>query len=469
MSLLLQDTDSRSMPTDADFPRRRRRRSSPRVLHVVNGEHFAGAERVQDLLALRLPECGVETGFVCLKPDRFPAARRSSTPLYKIPMRGRFDLRPAWTLARLIRDEQYALLHTHTPRAALLGRIAARLAKVPMVHHVHGQTATEVGRRWLSRASAIVERFSLSEAQAVIAVSETAGRYIANHGVAADRVRVVSNGVPGGAQVASRATPHGTWTLGVVALFRPRKGLETLLEALALLREQKIDVRLRAIGSFETADYERIVRSHAEQLGIAESVEWTGFRSDVPGELARLDLLAFPSLLAEGLPMVVIEAMGAGVPVVGTRVDGVVDAIRDGVDGLLCEPGDSAALAAAIARIVRGAADWQSLRTSAWRRQQEKFSDQSMARGMADLYREILELRTGGRERTVRFGQASELPFEAGGPAHLVQGRPDDRHLRSAILRTLFREITNRSLPPILRSFSALPAGPSVAMNVEPR
>jgi glycosyltransferase involved in cell wall biosynthesis len=360
------------------------------VLHVINGEHFAGAERVQDLLALRLPEFGVETAFVCLKPDRFPEASRSITPLYKLPMRGRFDLRPARRLARLIREEGFSLLHTHTPRAALVGRIAARLAGVPMVHHIHGQTASEVGRRWMSWLNARVERFGLADAKAVIAVSGSAVRYIATNGVAAERVRVVNNGVPTSERLLPRILPRQTWTLATIALFRPRKGLETLLEALAQLRHENLPVRLRAIGSFETPDYERSVRALAARLGLDECVEWAGFRSNVLEELLATDLVVFPSLLAEGLPMVIIEAMAAGTPIVGSRVDGVADAVRDGIDGLLCAPGNSGELAAAIGRVVRGEIDWQDLRSNAWRRQGEQFSDRSMARGLAALYREIL-------------------------------------------------------------------------------
>ena len=203
-------------------------------------------------------------------------------------------------------------------------------------------------------------------------------------------MRVVCNGVPASERLAPRGLPRDTWTLGTIALFRPRKGLETLLDALALLRRRKVAIRLRAVGVFESPDYERAVRDHAARLGIGDLIEWTGFRADVGAELAKMDLLAFPSLLAEGLPMVVIEAMGAGVPVVGTRVDGVVDAIRDGVDGLLFEAGNAAALAVAIGRIVDGQSDWQSLRAAARTRQQEEFSDRSMTRAMAEVYREIL-------------------------------------------------------------------------------
>ena len=114
-----------------------------------------------------------------------------------------------------------------------------------MVHHIHGQTASEVGRRWMSWLNARVERFGLADAKAVIAVSGSAGRYIATNGVAAERVRVVNNGVPTCERLLPRILPRQTWTLATIALFRPRKGLETLLEALAQLRHENLPVRLR--------------------------------------------------------------------------------------------------------------------------------------------------------------------------------------------------------------------------------
>jgi glycosyltransferase involved in cell wall biosynthesis len=82
--------------------------------------------------------------------------------------------------------------------------------------------------------------------------------------------------------------------------------------------------------------------------------------------------------------------MAAGVPVSGTCVAGVREAIRDGVDGLLAEPNDPADLAKCIGRYVRGEVDWQALRAAAQRRQAERFSDRSMAEGVAEVYREVL-------------------------------------------------------------------------------
>jgi glycosyltransferase involved in cell wall biosynthesis len=87
--------------------------------------------------------------------------------------------------------------------------------------------------------------------------------------------------------------------------------------------------------------------------------------------------------------MVVLEAMAAGVPVVATRVEGVPEAIRSGVDGLLVEPSNAAELARAVAALAQGEADWTALRHQAHRRQAERFSDRSMAEGVARVYREI--------------------------------------------------------------------------------
>ena len=121
-------------------------------------------------------------------------------------------------------------------------------------------------------------------------------------------------------------------------------------------------MRLRAVGGFETPDYEQHIHREVARLGLECAIDWTGFTRDVPAELARLDLFVLPSLFGEGLPMVVLEAMAAGIPLVATRVEGIPEAIRPGIDGLLATPGDAEALAAAIDSYLTGQADWQAIR-----------------------------------------------------------------------------------------------------------
>lgn len=362
-----------------------------RVLHVINGEHYAGAERVQDLLALRLPERGFDVGFACVKLDRFAALRQSRlAPLYSVSMNGRLDLRPARRLAEIVREHQYALIHTHTPRTALVGHLAASWAGVPVVHHLHSPTAVDSTRRLRDWLNALSERFSVSRAAAVIAVSQSLARYARRMGIRADRICVVHNGVPMVRPLARRRGPADISTIGCVALFRPRKGLEVLLHALAELSRHGCPARLRAIGSFETPEYERQIKSLAERAGIGDRIEWTGFSSQIDQELQRIDAFVLPSLFGEGLPMVMLEAMAAGVPVVATRVEGVPEALRDGVDGLLVPPGDVRALADAIERLMRGTVDWRPLAANARQHQMECFSDESMASGVAEVYRRVL-------------------------------------------------------------------------------
>lgn len=362
-----------------------------RVLHVINGEHYSGAERVQDLLAQCLPGSGFEVGFACLKPGRFAACRQShDAPLYDVPMRSRADLRPVRTLVQLIRKHHYQIVHTHTARSALVGRMAARLCGVQHVHHVHSPTARDTTHRFTNRVNMLIEKLSLRGADAIIAVSHSLGDYVRQQHLCHGLLQVVPNGVPAPPTLAVRPAPSGCWTLGAVALFRPRKGMEVLLEALAELRRRGLNVRLRAVGTFETEAYEREIKQLAEQLQIADAIDWIGFTADVPAELARMDIMVLPSLFGEGLPMVVLEAMAAGVAVVATRIEGVPEVIRDSIDGMLAQPGDAHDLANRIADIVEGRVDWQQLRKSAYRRQVEGFSDHSMAAGVADVYRRIL-------------------------------------------------------------------------------
>ncbi len=367
---------------------------STRVLHIINGDHYAGAERVQDLLALRLPEQGYQASFALLKGGAFAEARMAkSATLYDTPMRGRFDLRQIRHIADIVRREDFALVHAHTARSALVGRLAASMAGVPMVYHVHSPTMFNTTNRLTNIVNTIVERASLIGVPRMITVSHSLAAHMRKLGIASRRLTVVHNGVPGPADVEDRVPPSTEWTLGVVALFRPRKGLEVLLDAIGLLRSHDCDIRLRAVGKFETPEYEAQIKDRAQRLEIADAIDWTGFTRDVPAELRRMDLFVLPSLFGEGLPMVVLEAMAHGVPVVGTRVEGVPEAVRDGVEGVLARPDDAVDLARAIRQFLDGNVDWQAIRHAAIDRHRGDFSDTAMAAGVAGVYRAVLARR----------------------------------------------------------------------------
>ena len=343
------------------------------------------------MLARRLPQFGFEVGFACIKPVRFPLARETkSAPLAEISMKGRFDLSVVKKLTRLILDEDYALVHAHTPRTAIVGRMAARRAGVPFVYHVHSPAGRDSTRRFINALNSLVEWHTVREADRLVAVSPSLRQYMIARGFDAERVICVPNGVPSVAGSNDRTAPTGTWTMGTVALFRPRKGIEILLEALASLRSWGVDVRLRAVGGFETLAYETSVLALVERLGLSGAIDWVDFTREINAELAKMDLFVLPSLFGEGLPMVVLEAMAMGVPVVASHVEGIPEAIAHRESGLLVEPASVSQLAAAIQEFVAGELDYTAISRNGRERHRERFSDVAMAANLAVVYRDVL-------------------------------------------------------------------------------
>jgi len=363
-----------------------------RVLHVINGEFYAGAERVQDLLACRLPEHGYACDFFALKRGSFEANRSAtSSRVYATPMTSRLDVSVIRSLVSVLRQGNYCLLHTHTARGALIGRVAAAWTGTPMVHHVHSPTRRDTEHAFRNSLNAFVEeRLAFPGARKLIAVSNSLRQYLLDIGVAADRVVVVPNGVPVATAPSYWRAPQGEWVIGTVALFRPRKGLEVMLAAIGELRRRGLPVRLKVVGGFETDEYRQAMQALAVRVGIGEHVEWTGFTRDVPREMARFSIFALPSLYGEGLPMVLIEAMAIGVPVVATKVEGVPEVIGDDRTGVLVQPGDARSLADGIESVIARGARAVELAETGRNRQREMFSDAAMARAVARIYDETL-------------------------------------------------------------------------------
>ena len=136
----------------------------------------------------------------------------------------------------------------------------------------------------------------------------------------------------------------------------------------------------------KTTDYEEEIMLIVKKRDIADRIHWTGFQKDVDAQLQQMDLFVLPSLFGEGLPMVVLEAMAQGVPVIASRVEGIPEAVRDGADGLIFEPGNATDLAEKICAVVGDQDRWKAMSQSALKRQRDHLSATSMARGVAAVY-----------------------------------------------------------------------------------
>ena len=375
---------------------------SLRVLHLINGEHYSGAERVQDLLAMRLPESNASIEFACLKKGKFSRDRQcQSTPLHHVPMSSRWDLSVVGRVIRLARRRGVDLIHAHTPRAAMISGLAAPFVRCPWVFHVHSPTALDSTRALQNRINAWVEKKAVRRATAVIGVSGSMCSHMLEQGVPDHKVNRVPNGVTCQQPLAPKQ-PRGkrTITLGTVALFRPRKGTETLIDAVHRLRRAGHDVHLKAVGGFETPAYEEQLATQVQALGLNGRVQWTGYTQNVAAEMADFDIFVLPSHFGEGMPMVVLEAMALALPVVATRVEGVPEVIEHQISGRLAEPGNADSLVDEILELVKNPTLRLKIAQAGYHRQQQQFSDHSMARGVAEVYEQLIQL---GHIRSRKF------------------------------------------------------------------
>lgn len=363
-----------------------------RVLHVINGEHFSGAERVQQLLGRGLPKFGFEAHFACVKQGKFPElCGLPEQRVFSIPMQGRFDWTVVGQLVREVTARKIDILHAHTPRTALITSLVARRTGLPWVYHVHSPTARDSTRGTLNRVNQWIEHHSLRSCQQLITVSRSLRREMLRCGVSRARLAVIPNGVPAIEPIQTHLRQNESkWRLGLIALMRPRKGVEVALHAMKLLKQLQLPVTLELIGGFETPAYQQQTLELLRSLRLDDCVHWSGFTNDIPSAIRGLDAMLLPSLFGEGMPMVVLEALAAAVPVVATRVEGTPEVVRDGVEGLLAEPGSATSLAEKLCQLVRDRDEWSRMSAQALARHRTSFSDERMAQRTARIYHRLL-------------------------------------------------------------------------------
>jgi glycosyltransferase involved in cell wall biosynthesis len=312
---------------------------------------------------------------------------------------GARELKALVHLYGLIRRERPHIVHTHTAKAGFVGRLAARLARVPVILHTfHGHVLqgyyspvkTHLLRRMERGLAALTDR--------LIAVSKRVKQDLVTYGVAAaERIQVVPLGLelePFFNGHAGKGAFRREWHLqeveplvGIIGRLFPIKNHHLFLDAAALVVKQEPAARFVIVGDgVLRPDLER----HARHLGLADRVIFTGWRGDLPRIYADLDVLAVTSN-NEGTPVSAIEAMAAGRPVVATNVGGLPDLIRDQETGYLVPAGDAPALAAAVLRLLRQPQAAQHMGQVAQMVAREQFAAQRLITDMERLYLELLE------------------------------------------------------------------------------
>jgi glycosyltransferase involved in cell wall biosynthesis len=312
--------------------------------------------------------------------------------LHQVSMRNDLDLVSVVALRNAIRASGADLVHLHTGRATWLGGLAAWLAGVPAI--ATRRMDRPVTRGWRTRF--IHERL----VQRVVAISPAVKRCLLDGGVSESHVPVISSAVDAARLRPSRprtetrqglgASPGDVVLLVLAALVR-RKGIDVLLRALDILANDGLRPILWIAGDGpERSDLEALVRG--------KQVRFLGRRSDVADLLAASDAVVIPSR-REGLGVAALEAMAVGRPVVASAVGGLADVVADRQTGLLVPPDDPAALARALAELLRAPGLRQALGEAGPRRVAESFSAEQMVEAYARLYESVLEQWSKRRQR----------------------------------------------------------------------
>jgi glycosyltransferase involved in cell wall biosynthesis len=333
-----------------------------------------------------------------------PELRRDISPVH--------DARALARLWRLMRDGAFDVVHTHSTKAGVIGRVASRLAGVPVVvHTVHGMPFHEFNGPLTNRSYKLAERLAGRVSDCLICVSEKdRALAIEERIVPPARVVTIPPGIdlaryrPGprpGVREALGLPPDGP-VVGMIARLDAQKAPEDFLLAAASVLARVPDATFVLVGD---GDLRARLAALAQARGLGSRFVLAGARSDVPDVLAVLDVFVLPSLW-EGLPLAILEAMAMARPVVATRIPGTVEIVRDEVTGLLVPPRQPPQLAEAILSLLADTGRARAMGEEGRRRIQDGYDARSMTARIQALYLQLLGRANGaGAPRAAEYAR----------------------------------------------------------------
>lgn len=370
-----------------------------RVLHLIGGGEFGGAERHILTLFRSFNPQDVLIEAACLFAAPFaPLAREAGMRVKVLPMRSKLNLGVAWRLKEILSG--YDIIHTHGVRANLLGRMAAQGSGLPVCTTVHSMLSQDYPHPVTRIVNALTERLTRRFTTRFIAVSDFLAAELMKEGVRRDKITVVYNGIDLGANddkpertLRERlGLPEETPLVATVGRLHWVKGHRYFIAAAAEVLKQHPAARFIIIGSGpERPELERQIRA----LGLGGRVVLTGFVKEVMHYYPEFTALVLPSL-AEGFGLVVLEALLHATPVVATRVGGLPEVLRDGETGLLVPPANAGALARAVCRVIEDPVAAKELASRGRDFVRREFSAAKMAAKTLAVYRELLRFKVHG-------------------------------------------------------------------------
>jgi len=355
------------------------------VIHIVEDLRTGGLEKVVRNIVVNLDRAYFDPGVWCLARGGEVADEIAAAGLRVQIMN--MERRPSVgflvALAGKLRRSGVRVAHCHGYTACTVGRTAAVLAGTPQVFaHIHTEGS------WLQPRQRRIEKLLAVFSTKIICVSESVREFVVqSERISQKKTEVIYNGI---------ADPHlpdrecarrhfgiqeGAKVLGCVASLEPHKGHAILIEAVRIARARLGDLVLLVVGDGTLrSELERLARDAGISAVFAGRIENVGLA------LAAVDAMALTPPKREGLPLAIIEAMSASKPVIGSRVGGIPEMVEDGVNGLLCRPGDAASAAHCIVKMFEDPALGRSMGEAGKKKFLERFTLGRMVSEIERLY-----------------------------------------------------------------------------------
>ncbi|MFH1996225.1 MAG: glycosyltransferase family 4 protein [Candidatus Omnitrophota bacterium] len=380
-----------------------------KIAHIITRLDRGGSSDVVLTLFQRFLALGHDVTLIYGKTDDYPEGfppilERNRQRIKYLPFLRREinvfrDPLSFYTLVSILRKGSFDLVHTHTSKAGFLGRLAARVAGVPMIVHApHGHIFYGYHGRLTSGVFIFLEKMAARWCDRIITLTGMGKRDHIRFGIAApdkfvpiycgidlERFEAPANGSAGIRRELGIA--DGDPVIGTVSRLVPIKGCENFIRAFKGIQSDIPNARAVIVGD---GPLRAGLEGLTKELGLEREVIFTGARIDTPELLREFDVYV-QSSLNEGLGRSIVEAMASGRCVVATRVGGVPEIVEDRVTGILVEPEDPEALRAAVVGLLRDDASRAAFGDRGRVRANELFGEDRMIERTERLYRELAE------------------------------------------------------------------------------
>ena len=390
-----------------------------RVVHVTTAD-MAVRFLLRDQLRY-LQNAGYEVSAICSEGPWVEEIRAGGIPVRVIAMCRAItpfaDLVALVRLYRCFRREHFEVVHTHTAKANLLGQLAARLADVPArIFTLHGYHAHIGMPGWQRRLYALLDQASCRCAHWVFSQGREDAITAVRENICPEwKMHYLGNGIDvkwfqrgkrqiGAASLRSRlGFPPGAPIVAIVGRVTFKKGYGEFIDAAAIIRSQRQDVRFLAIGPDDDQS-ESSLHAQVKRLGLENCFRWLGMQTNMPEWYALMSVIALPSY-REGLPRVIMEAAASSVPMVASDIPACRELIEPGRTGLLVPVKNSRALAEAILQILRDP-DWaREMGVRARLKAEREFDQLPVFERVRDAYNELLGASQGARHTSPAFSR----------------------------------------------------------------